>query len=128
MTMTDGLGSRSWAVPGGGIPFPSQPDEPELTGADVLCVLNTGDEPAELRLTVYYADQDPVGPYRISVGARRIRHVRFNDLIDPEAIRLGRPFGWVAESQVPVVVQMTRQVTRIPGALALCSVIAFAGS
>lgn len=56
-----------------------------------------------------------MGPYPIRVGARRIRHVRFNDLVNPEAIRLDRPFGRVLRSPVPV--QFVRQDTRIPGAL-----------
>lgn len=122
---TMGLGSRIWVLPGGRIPFPSHGDEPEFTSADELCILNAGDEAAELRVTIYYADQEPVGPYRIAVGARRVRHIRFNDLIDPEAIRLGRPFGCVAESQVPVVMQLTRQDTRIPGALSVSTLMAY---
>ena len=125
MTAANGLGSRIWVLPGGRIPFPSHGNEPEFTSADELCVLNTGDEAAELELTIYYADQDPVGPYHVSVDARRVRHVRFNDLVDPEAIRLGRPFGCVAESQIPVVVQLNRQDTRVSGALAVATAMAF---
>ncbi|MBF9128916.1 hypothetical protein I0C86_07950 [Plantactinospora sp. S1510] len=120
-----GLGGRVWVVPGGRIPFPSDGDEPEFTGFDQLCVLNTGDETAELELTVYYPDQEPVGPYPIEVGARRVRHVRLNDLVDPEAITLGRQFGCVVRSQVPVVVQFVRQDTRLPGALGLIGTMAF---
>jgi hypothetical protein len=121
-----GLGRRVWAFPGGQIPFPSHGDEPELTGFDQLCVLNAGDDPADLAITVYYADQEPVGPYQITVAPRRVRHFRFNDLIDPEAIRLDRPFGCVVRSEVPVVVQMIRQDTRVPGAIALLGLLAYA--
>ncbi len=34
-----------------------------------------------------------------------------NDLIDPQAIPLGVPYGAVIESNVPVVVQLTKQIT-----------------
>lgn len=124
-----GLGGRVWVVPDGRIPFPSHGDEPEFTSFDQLCVLNTGDESAALEITVYYADREPVGPYSIRVGARRVRHVRLNDLIDPEAIALGRPYGCVVRSQVPIVVQFLRQDTRLPGSVGLTGTIAFpAGS
>lgn len=125
MTPGAGLGTRVWVIPGGHIPFPSNGTEPEFTSFDQLCLLNTGDEPAEVELTIYYADQEPVGPYPLRVDARRVRHARFNDLVNPEAIRLDRPFGCVVRSSVPVVVQFARQDTRIPGALGLLGALGF---
>ncbi|MEV4483749.1 sensory rhodopsin transducer [Micromonospora coxensis] len=119
------VGALVWVVPGGHIPFPGHGPEPQFTGFDQLCVLNGTDHAAELELDVYYEDVDPVGPYRILVGARRIRHVRVNDLIDPEAIRLDRPYGLVLRSPVPVVVQFLRQDTRLPGVLALTGTMAY---
>ncbi|RKN39607.1 sensory rhodopsin transducer [Micromonospora endolithica] len=122
--MTADVGARTWVVPGGHVPFPGHGTEPEFTGFDQLCVLNATDTEAELSLDVYYADAEPVGPYRILVGARRIRHVRINDLIDPEAVRLDRPYGCVLRSPVPVVVQFLRQDTRLPGVVALTGTMA----
>ncbi|MEV7225704.1 sensory rhodopsin transducer [Polymorphospora sp. NPDC051019] len=119
------IGRRVWVIPGGRIPFPAHGAEPEFTGFDQLCVLNATDETAEVRVDVYYEDAEPVGPYLIPVGARRIRHVRLNDLIDPEAIRLDRPYGCLMRSPVPVVVQFLRQDTRLPGALGLATTLAY---
>ncbi|WFE30274.1 sensory rhodopsin transducer [Solwaraspora sp. WMMD791] len=122
-----GIGARTWVVPGGRIPLVSNGDEPEFTSFDQLCLLNAGDVDAEVELTVYYDDQEPVGPYRWVVWARRIRHARLNDLVDPEPIRLGRPFGCVLTSSEPVVVQFQRQDTRLPGVVALTDVTPYAG-
>jgi hypothetical protein len=49
-----------------------------------------------------------VGPYPLKVGARRVRHVRFNDFIDPEAMPLDTHYACVIRASVPVVVQFTR--------------------
>ncbi|HWQ16178.1 MAG TPA: sensory rhodopsin transducer [Roseiflexaceae bacterium] len=102
------IGHRTWAISGGHIPPESSGREPEHTSRDVLCLLNTGDADARLRMTLYYEDREPVGPYPLTVPARRLRHVRVNDLIDPEAVPLGVPYGCVIESDAPIVVQLTR--------------------
>ncbi|MGW5557844.1 sensory rhodopsin transducer [Micromonospora sp. NPDC003944] len=119
------IGARLWVVPGGHIPFPSNGPEPAFTSFDQLCVLNATDTHADLELTLYYEDTEPVGPYAVTVEARRVRHVRLNDLIDPEAVRLDRPYGCLLRSPVPVVVQFLRQDTRLPGTVALAATMAY---
>lgn len=112
MNGTEALGRRTWVFPGGHIPATGTGPEPEYTGRDELAVLNGGSEPARLELTVLYEDRDPVGPYPLRVAARRVRHVRINDLIDPQAVPLGVPYGLIVRSDVPVVAQLTRTDTR----------------
>lgn len=48
--------------------------------------MNASDEEAHVRITAYFPDREPVGPYLVSVPARRTLHVRFNELTDPELI------------------------------------------
>lgn len=119
------IGARVWVVPGGHIPFPSNGPEPEFTSFDQICVLNATGTRADAELHLYYEDTEPVGPYAITVDAHRVRHVRLNDLIDPEAVRLDRPYGCVLRSTVPVVVQFLRQDTRLPGVVALAAAMAY---
>jgi hypothetical protein len=102
------LGRRTWALAGGRVPLRSDGPEPQLTSRDQLAILNTGARPAKVSITLYYADRDPVGPYRVEVAARRVRKVRFNDLIDPLPVPLDAPFGAVLRADRPVVVQLTR--------------------
>lgn len=120
----DQIGSRRWAIAEGYIPRESTGPGPEMTSHETVCLLNAGDEDAEVAITVYFADREPVGPYRLTVKARRTRHVRFNDLDDPEPIPRGTDFASVIESSVPVVAQHTRLDSR-QSALALLSTIAF---
>jgi hypothetical protein len=102
------IGRTRWAFAGGHIPLHSHGHEPEFTSRDELCVLNASEREAHLEMTIYYADRAPVGPYRLAVQAQRTRHVRLNDLIDPEAIPLGTDYASVIESDVPVVIQFSR--------------------
>ena len=102
------LGRRTWALAGGRIPLRSDGPEPRLTSRDQLALLNTGARGATVSITLYYADRDPVGPYHVEVGARRVRKVRFNDLIDPLPVPLDTPFGAILRADRPVVAQLTR--------------------
>lgn len=102
------MGHKIWAVPGGHIPLYSTGREPDNTSRDELSLLNTGDEDANLEITIYYTDRDPVGPYPLTVPSQRVRYVRFNDLINPEAIILDTYYSAIIRSDIPVLVQFSR--------------------
>jgi hypothetical protein len=106
------VGSRTWAIAEGYIPEKSTGPEPEMLSHETACILNASDEDAEVEITIYFSDREPAGPYRISVPARRTKHVRFNDLDDPEPVPLGTDYASVIRSNVPVVVQHTRLDSR----------------
>jgi hypothetical protein len=119
------IGRKRWAIAEGWIPGTSHGPEPEMTSHETFCVLNAGDQEAHLEVTIFYTDRDPVGPYRLSVPARRTRHFRFNNLTDPEPVPKGTAYSSVIVSDVPVVVQYTRLDSR-QAENALLSTIAFA--
>ncbi len=101
------IGKRRWTIAGGRIPLESNGPEPEFTSRDEIAVLNCCDSPARLRIHIHYADRPAVGPYEVEVAARRVRRIRFNDLIFPEALSLDEDFGAVIYADIPVVVQFT---------------------
>lgn len=111
-TRSAAAGSARWSFSSGWIPAESTGHEPEFTSRMELRLLNTSDDDACVRATVYHEDSAPVGPYEVLVSARRVRHIRINDLIEPEAVPLGRPFGLVLDSDVPVVAQLMYLDTR----------------
>lgn len=120
-----GLGRRVWVIPEGYIPARSSGPAPEMLSHETACILNTADRDARVRITLYFPDREPVGPYRVTVAARRTLHLRFNDLDDPEPVPLGADYASVFESDVPVVIQHTRLDSR-QAANALISTIAYA--
>jgi hypothetical protein len=119
------IGSTRWAIGEGYIPGWSHGPEPQFTSHETACILNATDSDAEVSITIYFSDREPAGPYSIIVPARRTRHVRFNDLQDPEPIPKETDYASVIESNVPIVVQHTRLDSR-QAENALLSTIAYA--
>ncbi len=121
------IGATTWAIAEGYIPAWSNGPEPEFTSHETACMLNTGDRDAQVEITAYFKDREPVGPYRVVVPARRTLHLRFNDLSDPEPIPRGTDYGSLIVSDVPIVVQHTRLDSR-QAENALITTIAYAGA
>jgi hypothetical protein len=124
--MNEPIGKLRWAIAEGYIPPASTGDSREMISHETVCILNAGDGDADVEITVYFTDREPVGPYRLSVPARRTRHFRFNEFEDPEPVPVNTDFASVITSNVPIVVQHTRLDSR-QSALALMTTMAFAG-
>lgn len=119
------IGRKRWVIAEGYIPASSMVGaDRALISHETGCILNTSSDPARIRLTLFFTDRDPVGPYEIEVGARRTAHVRFNDLTQPEPVPRDTSYSSLIESDVPVVVQHTRLDSRT-AEIALVSTMAF---
>jgi hypothetical protein len=118
------IGKKYWVIAEGYIPAQSTGPAPEMTSHETACILNAGHEDAHIEITIFYTDKAAVGPYLVTVPAGRIRHLRFNDLTEPEPIPRNTDYASIIRSDVPVVVQHTRLDSR-QEANALMSTIAY---
>ncbi|MEU4214135.1 sensory rhodopsin transducer [Actinoplanes sp. NPDC026623] len=107
----DPLGATTWVIAEGYIPGSSNGPEPQMLSHETVCLLNTGDEDAHVEITVFLTDAEPLGPWQLTVPARRTVHQRFNDLRDPEVPR-DTSYASVIRSDRPVVAQHTRLDSR----------------
>ncbi len=105
-------GHTRWAIAEGYIPPSSTGPEPQMLSHETACLLNAGDADAHVAITLYFSDRDPVGPYRVTVPAGRTKHVRFNDLEDPEPVPRDTDYASLIESDQPIVVQHSRLDSR----------------
>ncbi|MBR0551538.1 sensory rhodopsin transducer [Stakelama marina] len=122
----EAIGKTRWVIPEGYIPPASMVNaDHALMSHEAACILNSGDTDAHIEITVFLTDDEPIGPYKLTVGARRTSHVRFNDLEDPAPVPTGTSYASVIESDVPIVVQHTRLDSRA-AEIALLSTMAFA--
>jgi hypothetical protein len=120
----EAIGRRRWAIAEGYIPSDSAFSDRALISHETACILNAGDRDARIEITILFADREPVGPYRVTVGARRTLHLRFNDLKDPKPVPRDTDYASIFESDVPIIVQHTRLDSR-RAELALLSTMAY---
>ena len=119
------IGKMHWAIAEGYIPPASTGGEDRrFLSHETACMLNANDRDAQVRITLYFSDRDPVGPYSVTVPAKRTLHLRFNDLSDPAPVPRDTDYSSVFQSDLPIVVQHTRLDSR-KEALALLSTIAY---
>ena len=121
------IGKKVWVIAEGYIPGASTGGGRAFESHETACILNAGERAANVRITLYFADREPVGPYNITVGGKRTKHVRFNDLNDPAPVPRDTDYSSVIESDVPIVVQHTRLDSR-QAALALLTTMAYPAS
>lgn len=121
----EAIGRRRWAIAEGYIPAESSFSDPALTSHETAGILNASPRDVHVAITIFFANRDPVGPYRLTVGARRTLHLRFNDLKDPQPVPSDTEYASVFESDVPIVVQHTRLDSR-RAEIALLSTVAYA--
>lgn len=100
------MGHKLWLIGDGYIPPNSMG---ELESHESICVLNCQEQDAELTMTVYFEDRDPLENVQVRVPARRTLHIRTSSLqAHGEFIPVGVPYAVEVESSVPVVVQYSR--------------------
>jgi len=96
------IGNKHWAITEGCIP---------PLADKTLSLLNVSRQNANVQVTVYYSDRDPVGPYRLTVPAERLRRIRLDYLKDPEPIPHATEYAMTINSDVPIVVQQAGVVS-----------------
>ena len=106
------LGRTRWVIAEGYIPAWSHGPEPQLESHETCCLLNAGNKPVRVEITLYFEDREPVGPYVVELEARRTRHLRFNDLTEPEPVPKDTPYASLIEADGPIVVQHSRLDSR----------------
>ena len=121
------IGRTLWAIAEGYIPPGGAEGSRALESHETACMLNAGDADAHVKITIFFKDREPAGPYHATVPARRTLHLRFNDLTQPEPVPRATDYASVIESDVPIVVQHTRLDSR-QAALALLTTVAYPAS
>jgi hypothetical protein len=103
------IGQTRWIFPDGDLPERGDAKEGGPHGHESLVVFNPNNQPADVRLTVYFPDRPPVRDIRFRVDAERVRCVRMDEPVGEQAYRVPKgQYALVLESSTPVVAQIGR--------------------
>ncbi|WP_240984859.1 sensory rhodopsin transducer [Acididesulfobacillus acetoxydans] len=101
-------GAKVWFIPDAYLP--SSGSGAKYESHEAICVLNTSNINANLRLTFYYEDRDPLQDVLVNVGAKRSKHIRLDHPEELGGVRLRRdvPYSIRVESDAYVSLQYSR--------------------
>ena len=101
-------GAKNWFFPDGELPQPAT--KGTMEPHEALMVFNLNDEPAKLKLDVYFKDRDPIKGIKLEVPAERVINFRLDhpDELGGVEIPRGEQYALRLRSNVPVVCQFAR--------------------
>lgn len=108
--MSQNIGKKNWLIADGFLPVESNG---AFNSHESVCILNMGDTDANITLTIYFEDREPMTGFVAFCAARRTNHIRLDKIADSEGnmIPLGVPYAIKVESSQPVLAQHTRMDT-----------------
>ncbi len=100
-------GKKTWLIADCYLHSVSLNDQPSH---EAVCVLNTTDRDAEIKLTLYFEDRETMDCFGASCGAKKTHHIRLDRIVgkNGETIPRDVPYAMLVESSEPVVVQYSR--------------------
>ena len=101
------LGKKQWLIADG---YMSDTKNGEYVSHEAVCVLNLCDEDANIEITVYFEDREPILGFTSICPSKRTNHIRLDKITnnDGESIPKNVPYALLIESDVPVVCQHSR--------------------
>lgn len=106
--MSKAIGKCEWLIPDGY--YPEIDRGGVYVSHEAVCVLNTGSQDANIEITLYFEDKDPMTGFKAVCKAQRTNHIRMDKIVSENGQKVPRgvPYAMMVVSDVPVVVQYSR--------------------
>lgn len=116
-------GKKIWVIPDG---YMSDTKAGEYVSHEAVCVLNLTETDAEIKLTIFFEDRDPMYGFVAGCKSQRTHHIRLDKIVNDkgEKIPTDVPYAIYVESDVDVICQHTRMDVSDPN-ITLMSTIAY---
>lgn len=100
-------GKKVWLIPD---TFLNSVSKNENISHEAICVLNTSDTPADIKLTLFFEDREARSDFSSHCGAMRTHHIRLDKLRNAKGEEIPRdtPYAVLVESNTPIVCQYSR--------------------
>ena len=101
------IGKTVWAIGDG---YMNSTANGKFESHEALCVLNVSGVTAHIKITIYFADREPITGFTAECGNNRTNHIRLDWIKNPigETVPHDTPYAALLESDTPIVVQHSR--------------------
>lgn len=116
-------GKNVWLIADG---FMSNTKTDKNVSHEAVCVLNLSGEKANVKITVYFEDEEPLTEFSAVCENNRTNHIRLDKIVNDKGQKIPKekPYALLIESDRPVVCQHTRLDVTAPD-MALMTTIAY---
>ena len=100
-------GKKEWFIADG---YMSDTTKGEYVSHEAVCVLNMSGKKANIDLTIYFEDEEPLRGLHAVCENDRTNHIRLDKIVNDQGRKIPRnkPYAIHVKSDVPVVVQCSR--------------------
>lgn len=108
MKNTKGIGTYNWCIPD--CYYPEKTSAGHYVSHEAICVLNLGEEDANIEITLYFEDREPMTGFEAICPGERTNHIRLDQIKDREGNRIphGVAYAILVTSDKPIIVQYSR--------------------
>lgn len=101
-------GKKVWYIPDGY--YPDSERDGKYVSHEAICVLNASDNDANLKITLYFEDTEPMKGFVVECKAKRTNHIRMDQLqsIDGKTVPRGVAYAILVESSADIICQYSR--------------------
>lgn len=101
------LGKNTWMIADG---YMSDTKKGEFVSHEAICVLNLSGDDANINITIYFENRDPIKNIKAVCKNERTNHIRLDKVVldDGTKIPKNTPYAVLVESDRPIVVQASR--------------------
>lgn len=100
-------GKKTWLIADG---YMSDTKTDKYVSHEAVCVLNLSGCEAEINLTIYFEDEEPMRGFSTKCAPERTNHIRLDKIRNNEgkAIPKEKSYAVLVESNTPIVCQHSR--------------------
>ena len=100
-------GKNVWMIADG---YMSDTVKGEFVSHEAICVLNVSGKDANINLTIYFEDAEPMKNIKAVCKNDRTNHIRLDKIVTEDGKKIPRntPYAVLVESDQPIVVQSSR--------------------
>lgn len=117
------LGKKEWVIPDG---YMSDSESGNYISHEAVCVLNLTDEDANIKISIFFEDREPICDFYAVCKSKRANHIRLDKLVSKSGEKIPKEvcYATLIESDVDVIAQGSRMEVSSPD-ITLMTTIAY---